>query len=153
MALPNPALDLRICNAVAAQIGAAYAVVGPIVDVQYHRADGPTISYRAEATFRVGSLLTGTTFKIQTSRTLDDVGSATSLRWTDLALRNAASPDAVPVVEWDLALVDGLVRGLDLFSDQAHRGRSYLRVLVKRTGGGAASGADAFALYVSDGGR
>lgn len=131
-------------------IGAAYAVaVDPNGAAVHHGGATATLAYRAEATFDAASALTGQTFKVQVSRTADGVGDPADPRWTDIALFNAADPSAAATVEHSIVVAVGKTVAIDLFADLAHRGRSYFRVLVKKSGGGAATGADAFALWAT----
>lgn len=82
---------------------------------------------------------------MQTSRTADGVADPADSHWTDLALFKAADPSAAAVVERTVATAVGKTVALDVFADLGHRGRAFFRVLTKG-GGGAAAGADAFAL-------
>jgi hypothetical protein len=143
-------IDKQVAAVATGGLGASYAVAADAKGNQSHHAGAVyTLAYRAEAAFDAGSALAGQTFKVQISRTADGVADPADPRWTDLALYDAANPSANAVVEHTVTVAQGKSVGLDLFADLGHRGRVFFRVLTKKSGGGAASGADAFAAWVT----
>ena len=106
------------------------------------------LALRGEPAFRAATLLTSIEFKVQTSRTADGAADATDSRWTDLRLYRSHDPAAAPLVEQSVTAQAGKTVGWDVYCELGHRGRDFLRVLAKKTGG-AASGADALVLWGS----
>jgi hypothetical protein len=131
-------------------LGASYAVAPSPKGTSTHYPGALfTLAYRAEASFDGASVMTGVTFKVQIARTADGVADPSDPRWTDLALFGAANPGAGAAVEHSINAAVGKTVALDLFADLGHRGRAFFRVLAKKSGGGAAAGADGFALYAT----
>ena len=65
-----------------------------------------------------------------------------AVRWTV-----AANPSAASAVEPITAVAVGLTVGRDFFSQHAHKGRTYFRVVARKTGAGAAAAGDAIAAW------
>lgn len=138
--------DRQVAAVTQTGLGAAYVVAADPGGLTSHQAGRVgTLSYRAEATFKAATTLTSQTFKVQVSRTGAEPTDAASALWTDLAVADAKAPATAPAVEWTVAAQAGKTVGLDLFAEQAHRGRAYFRVLTKAAGTAAAG--DAFTLW------
>jgi hypothetical protein len=141
-------IDKQVAAVGSNGLGASYVVAADANGAQHFHAGAVyTLALRAESAFDDASVLAGQTFKLQTGRTIDGVADPADPRWTDVALYDAAAPDTPAAVEHTLVASIGKTVALDLYADLGHRGRAFFRVLVKKSGGGAAAGADAFSIY------